>query len=396
MKAKAPAPGKKKHVNMAPKPTLDGALAALHKHLGDKPLFMPPTRRHIPMRHKALAKMLGGEANPGMPTGTYIEVLGGPSAGKTTFEMACIDATINQPEGTINRVRTAKGIQEFDPSRRALVLDFERTLDYAYLIGAIRNAEILQTDDKGKPLNEDTANVWIHQPDVLEEGLEIAAQLIGCGGFDLLVIDSVPAMLPQAVRERAMTEPTVGKHAAAMAVFFQRLTAEISNRNVTVILINQWRDVIGAMPFQPQRRSPGGRSMEYFDSIKLDISGPKKSPWFPDGGKIANIRSLKNKVTGFDGQLVTYHIGVGFGLSAEVELTEALMQGGLVSSPGPNSPLVRLPKTRNERTYPNRMAWLQALRNDEKLFTGMVEACRRVGVVIGSPTSQESKFAEDA
>jgi hypothetical protein len=77
---------------------LGPAIAALKKHIGKKSLFMPPTRRHIAMPFRELGVLLGGESNPGLPTGVFIEVLGQTGAGKTTFAMALARVVINQPD----------------------------------------------------------------------------------------------------------------------------------------------------------------------------------------------------------------------------------------------------------------------------------------------------------
>ena len=344
------------------------------------------------MKHRALARMLGGDNTPGLPSGIYIEVLGKASAGKTTLVFALIEAVVNQAVGTMHRVRTDKGIESVPAARRALFFDFEHTLDLDYLHGAIPGAVVLNVSDTGEMLNRDKANIWIHQPDVLEEGLEVAAQLVMSGGFDLLVIDSVPAMLPMAVRDRPMDEPTVGKHAAAMAVFFQRLTAVIAQKNVTVVLINQWRDVIpkpGQRVMPWERRSPGGKSMEYFDSIKLDVAGAKKTRWF-EHGKTMTVKSIKNKVTGVDGQVVTYHIGVGYGASPEVELTEALLRGGFLDL-GAKRPVTLLQGTAHERSFPTPAAWLEFLRTHPKSFQILAAHCNKHGVEIGEFTVYENE-----
>ncbi len=345
------------------------------------------------MRHAALGRMLGGPCHPGLPTGVYIEAVGHPSSGKTTLCSAAADAVVNQPPGTKRKIRMPEGVVTVDPSRRVIVFDFEHTLDVDYWRGSIRNAEFLETDAEGNRLNEATANIWIEQPETLEQGLEIACQLVEAAAFDLMIIDSIPSMLPKAVKERSMEEPTVGKHASGLAVFFQRMTGAIARNNVTVIMVNQYRDNIGAGPYQKKTRTPGGRAKDYYDSITLELSGPKKTPWF-DQGKVCNIRSVKNKVTGIDGEVVQYHIGVGFGLSAEVELAEACDRGKIARFEE-NGSVVVMKGRPNERRFPSKRAFLQALRDNDRLFSGLTELCKVNNILVGmAPEEKKGGWGE--
>jgi RecA/RadA recombinase len=287
----------------------------------------------------------------------------------------------------------AEEIVTVDPSRRVIVFDFEHTLDREYWAGSIRNAVFLETDAKGHRLNEATANIWIEQPETLEQGLEMAVHLTEAAAFDLMIIDSIPSMLPKAIQERSMEEPTVGKHAAGLATWFQRMTGAISRNNVTVIMVNQYRANIGAGPYQKKTREPGGMAKNYYDSIHLELYGPKKTPWFPQG-KTVNIKSVKNKVTGVDNETVQYHIGVGFGLSAEVELAEACERGKIATLDG-EGPVVVMKGRTNEKRFPTRIAFLKALRENDKLFSGLTELCRINAVPIGmAPEEKKGGWGE--
>lgn len=353
---------KPKKVSAAPVRGLAGALEVLRKQNPDRVLFVKPIPRVIPMRHAALGSLLSGPITPGLPCGKYIELLGEAHSGKTTLLYAMIDAVINQPMGTKHPIRLDSGkIVEVEAPKKVLALDFEHAWDISYMQSAIRNMVLADADpETGEIRNPDEANVWLHQPDTLEEGIEVAVQLIGSGEFGLCGIDSVPAMLPQEEKEKAMGESTVGKHAAAMGKFFRRTAGLTSRYNVSVVMVNQWRDKIGVVFGDPRRR-PGGRAMEYFDSIKIDVSGPKGSPWFPEGGKVANIKTMKNKVTGKLGSCA-YHVGAGWGLSPEVELTEGLIAGEFVKSTGPGRPVTIFPGKPGQRTFKTRDEWLRFLR----------------------------------
>jgi len=380
----------------APVVGLAAALTALRDKLPGRVMFVPPASRVIPMRHRALGALLAGPENPGLPCGKFIEILGEAHSGKTTLAFAMADAVINQPPGSRHEIRDPSGkVIEVDAPRRVLYLDFEHSLNMKYLRDGIRNAVLADVDEGGVVANADAANLWVHQPATLEEGAEIAVQLIGSGEFGMIVIDSIPAMLPKEEAEKTMEESTVGKHAAAMGKFFRRTTGLTSRFNVVVVLINQWRDKIGVV-FGDPRRSPGGKAMTYYDSLKIDVSGPKNSPWFPQGGKMANIKVMKNKVTGKLGT-VSYHLGAGWGISPEVELTEMMQAAGLLNSTGPNRPVVVFPNSPNRRQFESRDAWLRHLRNgSDRQWQSLTNQCVKKGVsVIEKPSRSASSFDAD-
>ena len=389
-----PKPAKKK--SAAPVVGLSAALTALREKLPGRVMFTPPSSRVIPMRHRSLGVLLAGPENPGLPSGKYIELLGEAHSGKTTLAFAMADAVINQPPGTKHEIRDPNGKAiEVDAPRRVLYLDYEHAVNMKYLRDGIRNVVIAEPDGNGRIVNEDTANLWIHQPETLEEGAEIAVQLIGSGEFGMIVIDSVPAMLPIEERNKSMEESTVGKHAQAMGKFFRRTVALTARFNVVVVLVNQWRDKIG-VSFGDPRRAPGGKAMTYFDSLKIDVSGPKGSPWFPAGGKIANVKVMKNKVTGKLGT-VSYHLGAGWGISAEVELTEMMQAAGLLNSTGPNRPVVVFPNSDKRRTFESREAWLRHLRfGSDAQWSRLLAKCISSGVsAVEKPSRSAASFDAD-
>lgn len=382
---------REKKKSAAPVAGLHAALDALRTKFQGRAMFVPPTSRTIPMRHAALGSLLAGPETPGLPTGKFIEVLGEAHSGKTSLVFAMIDAVLNQPPDSKAMIRQDSGkLVEVPAPRRVLYLDFEHALDMRYLAGAVRNMVVADVDDDGKIRNADAANVWIHQPATLEEGAELAVQMIGSGEFGLVAIDSVPAMLPIEERDKSMEESTVGKHAGAMGKFFRRTAGLSARYGVVVVLVNQWRDKIG-VSFGDPRRAPGGKAMAYYDSIKIDVSGPKGSEWFPNGGKAANIKTMKNKVTGALG-VASYHLGRGWGISPEVELSEALAAAGLLRSTGPNRPVVVYPGTKLERSFPSREAWMRHIKNgSDKQWASLVAECRKRGAA--APASRLSRSA---
>lgn len=310
---------------------LGPALTAIRKHFGERPIFAPSGRRYIPTRHRALGLLLGGASHPGIPTGTVIETVGQAGSGKTSLTMALADAVINQPEDAEHQVwMPDSGKVETVPApRRVLVLDFEQTFDIDYMRRAVRNTSLAEVDSKGRVVNAKTANVFVHTPDTLEEGIEIGIQLIASGELGLIVLDSVAAMLSEDERAARMGQNTMGLTARAMGKMFRKTVHLLRRYGTVMAIINQWRDKIG-VSFGDPRTTPGGKAAEFFDSIRLDVTGPHKTPWF-NPGKVVRVKAMKNKVTGRKGDQCEYHLGGGLGLCAELELVEALERARLAT-----------------------------------------------------------------
>jgi len=339
---------------------------------------MASTRRSIPMRHRELGILLAGEQNPGLPTGGFIEVKGENHSGKTTLAFACADAVINQPPGTKHRISTDEGIEVINAPRRVLYMDFEHALDIGYATSAIRNSVVAQTNDKGKLLNGRDANLFIHQPDTLEEGGDLTLHMIASGEFGLVVMDSVAAMLGQEEADKSMSENTMGLQSKAIGKFLRKSAHMVRKYGVTVILVNQWRDKIGKS-FGDPRTSPGGKATAYYDSIVLDVMGSHTTPWF-EHGKVCKIKSMKNKITGIKVAVAEGHIGRGVGISAEVELTQrCLAAGGILEwKGGLGRPVFLTPLKR--RKFESMKDWLAVLRKNDKLFDQLSARCDKAGV----------------
>lgn len=365
---------------------IDGAIKAAREHLGKRPLFVPPSRRFIPMRHQAFAELLGGKANPGLPTGCFIEVVGNAHAGKTSVTFALINAVINQTKEKIHRIQTDEGVEMVSPPHRVLFMDFEHALDLNYLQGATNGVEVLQTNLEGtKLLNKKTANVWVHQPMTLEEGCDLMLAMIASQEFGLIICDSIAAMLSKEESEKSMGDNTMGKQARAIGMFFRKSTGMVSKYGVTVVLINQWREKIGVV-FGDPRTTPGGRATEFYDAIKLDISGQKKTPWF-ENGKTVKIKSMKNKISGIKTECI-YHLEAGTGISAEIELMEMAVAANIITNTGKKRP-VKLKTKNGEKKWPTAYAFLDYLRDNPKAFETIKNKCASRGIT--STTSLQSE-----
>jgi recombination protein RecA len=170
----------------------------------------------------------------GIPRGRVVEIFGPESSGKTTLALQ------------ITAEAQKNGIAAF--------IDAEHALDPTY----------------AKNLGVDTDNLLISQPDTGEQALEIADMLVRSGALDIIVIDSVAALVPRAEIEGEMGDSHVGLQARLMSQALRKLTANINKSKTIVIFINQLREKIGVMFGSPET-TPGGRALKFYSSIRIDI-----------------------------------------------------------------------------------------------------------------------------
>src|SRR3974390_1427492 len=171
----------------------------------------------------------------GYPRGRIIEVYGPESSGKTTLTLHAIA-----------QVQKAGGVAAF--------IDAEHALDPAY----------------ARKLGVKTDELLVSQPDVGEQALEIADMLVRSGAVDIIVVDSVAALVPKAEIEGDMGDSHVGLQARLMSQALRKVTAAISKSNSVVIFINQLREKIGVMYGNPET-TPGGKALKFYASLRLDI-----------------------------------------------------------------------------------------------------------------------------
>ena len=206
----------------------------------------------------ALDKALGVG---GYPKGRIIEIYGPESSGKTTFALHAIA-----------NAQAAGGYAAF--------IDAEHALDPVY----------------AKNLGVDVENLILSQPDSGEQALEIAEALIKSGSVDIIVIDSVAALVPEAELNGEMGDNHVGLHARLMSQAMRKMSGLISKTNCVAIFINQIREKVGVMFGNPETTT-GGRALKFFASVRLDI---RKGETIKDGttilGNKTNIKVVKNKV----------------------------------------------------------------------------------------------------
>ena len=224
--------------------------------LGDRPSVQVDC---IPTGALALDIALGVG---GVPRGRIIEVYGPESSGKTTLA-----------QHIVAEAQKRGGIAAF--------IDAEHALDPEY----------------AKNLGVNIEELLISQPDTGEQALEIAEELVRSGAIDVIVIDSVAALVPKAEIEKAMDEQQMGLQARLMSKALRKLTAIVGKTNTTVIFINQLRQKIGVMYGNPETTT-GGNALKYYASVRLDIRrfDSVKNKEGEDIGNRVRVKVAKNKV----------------------------------------------------------------------------------------------------
>ncbi|MFQ3576667.1 MAG: recombinase RecA, partial [Cytophagales bacterium] len=234
----------------------------------------------------------------GLPRGRVVEIYGPESSGKTTLTLHCIAEA--QKQGGI-----------------AAFIDAEHAFDKTY----------------AEKLGIDTENLLISQPDNGEQALEIAEHLIRSGAIDVIVIDSVAALVPKGELEGDMGDSKMGLQARLMSQALRKLTGAINKTGSCCIFINQLRDKIGVMFGNPETTT-GGNALKFYASVRLDI---RKVGQIKDGenviGNRTRVKVVKNKVSP-PFKVVEFDIMYGAGISKVGEMIDLGVELGVIQKSG--------------------------------------------------------------
>jgi recombination protein RecA len=279
---------------------LDTALAQIDRQFGKGSVMRLGSEERapvevIPTGSIALDVALG---IGGLPRGRIVEVYGPESSGKTTVTLHAIANA--QANGGI-----------------AAFIDAEHALDPEY----------------AKALGVDIDALLVSQPDTGEQALEIADMLIRSGAIDLIVIDSVAALVPKAEIEGEMGDAHVGLQARLMSQALRKLTGALSNTNTTMIFINQLREKIGVFFGSPETTA-GGKALKFYASVRLDI---RRIETLKDGtesvGNRTRVKVVKNKMAAPFKQ-AEFDIIYGVGISREGSLIDFGVEQDIVKKSG--------------------------------------------------------------
>ena len=282
---------------------LDLAMKQIHKEFGEGSIMKLGENQKMNIKVISTGSMnldmalgLGG-----VPRGRIIEIYGAESSGKTTLALHIIAEA--QKEGGV-----------------AAFIDAEHALDPVY----------------AKALGVNIDELLISQPDTGEQALEIADMLVRSGAMDVIVVDSVAALVPKAEIEGEMGDQQMGLQARLMSKALRKLTGSISKSNTVMIFINQIREKIGGFSFTPgpQTTTSGGRALKFFSTVRMEVKriGSVKQGDEVIGNEVS-VKVTKNKVAP-PFKEARFNVMYGTGISRIGEVLDVALELGIASKSG--------------------------------------------------------------
>ena len=279
---------------------IDAALSQLDKQFGKGAVLRLGSRNVLPVMVIPSGSISVDSALGvgGFPRGRVVEIFGPESSGKTTLALQ-----------VIAQAQKAGGAAAF--------IDAEHALDPTY----------------ARRLGVDVDNLVVSQPDYGEQALEITGALVGSGGIDVVVVDSVAALVPKAELDGEMGDSHMGLHARLMSQALRKLTGAVARTNTLLVFINQVREKIGVMFGNPETTT-GGRALKFYSSVRVEV---RRAAALKDGDKVVGNRTkvkvVKNKVAA-PFRETEVDILYGEGVSREGDLLDLGVTEGLVEKSG--------------------------------------------------------------
>ena len=279
---------------------LETALGQIEKQFGKGAVMRLGQNQHMNIEHISTGSLSLDIALGigGLPRGRIVEIYGPESSGKTTLSLHCI------AEGQKNGGNVA-------------FIDVEHALDPTYAAA----------------LGVDVDSLLVSQPDTGEDALEIAEALIRSGAIDVIVIDSVAALVPKSEIEGEMGESHVGLHARLMSQALRKLAGAINKSNCVAIFINQLREKVGVVYGNPEVTT-GGRALKFYSSVRIDV---RRTETLKVGGEIVGNRTrakvVKNKIAP-PFKEAEFDIMYGEGISRIGELVDLAVKADVIQKAG--------------------------------------------------------------